>query len=122
MVPLAAGVMVMAAAYALAGTRLSLLHLVGLLLVVAIGSNYALFFERMAQRRDRAAARTLASLALANATTIASFGVLALSTIPVLNAIGSTVAAGTFLTLVFALQFAQGNTQHADDPSYRGLA
>ena len=122
MVPLAAGVMVMAAAYALAGTRLSLLHLVGLLLVVAIGSNYALFFERMAGRRDRAAARTLASLALANATTIASFGVLALSTIPVLNAIGSTVAAGAFLTLVFALQFAQGKTQHADDPSYRGPA
>jgi len=102
MAPLAAGVLVVAAWHAFNGTRLSLLHLVGLLLVVAIGSNYALFFDRIAQRRDRSTARTLASLALANATTVASFGVLSLSSIPVLQSIGSTVAVGAFLTLLFA--------------------
>jgi len=99
--PLVAGVLVVAAGLVLAGTRLSLMHLVALLLVVAIGSNYALFFDRLPGRGDPAARRTLASLALANATTVASFGVLALSTIPVLHAIGSTVAAGAFITLVF---------------------
>jgi predicted exporter len=119
MAPLVASVVVVAAWHALAGTRMSLLHLVGLLLVVAVGSNYALFFDRMAQ--DRAGApRTLASLALANATTVASFGVLGLSSVPVLSAIGSTVALGAFLTLLFALQFAQGAPQHADDHPYRG--
>ncbi|HEX7607318.1 MAG TPA: MMPL family transporter, partial [Usitatibacter sp.] len=119
MAPLVASVVVVAAWHALAGTRMSLLHLVGLLLVVAVGSNYALFFDRMAQ--DRASApRTLASLALANATTVASFGVLGLSSVPVLSAIGSTVALGAFLTLLFALQFAQGAPQHADDHPYRG--
>ncbi|MDQ3028285.1 MAG: MMPL family transporter, partial [Pseudomonadota bacterium] len=41
MAPLLAGVLVVAAWHAASGTRLSLLHLVGLLLVVAIGSNYA---------------------------------------------------------------------------------
>ena len=102
MAPLAAGVLVVAAAHALAGTRLTLMHLIGLLLVVAIGSNYALFFDRIAGRRDAATRRTLASLALANATTVAAFGVLSASSIPVLNAIGSTVAAGAFITLVFA--------------------
>ncbi len=119
MAPLVASVAVVAAWHALAGTRMSLLHLVGLLLVVAVGSNYALFFDRMA--RDRGAApRTLASLALANATTVASFGVLGLSSVPVLSAIGSTVALGAFLALLFALQFAQGTRQHADDHPHRG--
>ena len=108
--PLVAGVLVVAAIHVLAGTRLSLLHLVGLLLVVAIGSNYALFFDRMAHVRDASNARTLASLALANVTTVASFGILSLSAIPVLNAIGSTAALGAFCTLVFAamlLRFAR---------------
>jgi predicted exporter len=106
MAPLAAGVAVVAAAHVLAGTRLSLLHLVGLLLVVAVGSNYALFFDRMATARGAATPRTLASLALANATTVASFGLIAFSTIPVLHAIGSTVAAGALATLLFAAAFA----------------
>ena len=57
-------------------------------------------------RTPDSAARTLASLALANATTVASFGLLSLSAIPVLHAIGSTVAAGAFLTLVFAAALA----------------
>jgi predicted exporter len=44
----------------------------------------------------------LASLALANATTVIGFGVLASSSVPVLRAIGSTVALGTLLALLFA--------------------
>ena len=107
MSPLVAGVLVVAAWHALNGTRLSLLHLVGLLLVVAIGSNYALFFDRIALRRDRSTPRTLASLALANTTTVASFGVLSLSPIPVLHSIGSTVAVGAFITLLFAAMLAE---------------
>ena len=87
-----------AACHAAAGVSMSLLHLVGLLLVVAVGSNYALFFDRMGASPHR----TLASLMLANATTVASFGILSLSHIPVLNAIGSTVALGALVTLAFA--------------------
>ena len=127
MAPLLAGVLVVAAWHAASGTRLSLLHLVGLLLVVAIGSNYALFFDRLAEGGDRSTARTLASLALANLTAVASFGALSLSSIPVLHAIGSTVALGAFITLIFAamtsrvaIQFPRGNDQHADDHRNRG--
>jgi predicted exporter len=111
--PLVAGVLVVAACHAAAGTSMSLLHLVGLLLVVAVGSNYALFFD--AQRRG--SARTMASLALANATTVASFGILSLSQIPVLNAIGSTVALGALVTLAFAaLVMPPVESPHAHDP------
>ncbi len=105
LLPLAAAVLVVAAAHALAGTRLTILHLVGLLLVAAIGSNYALFFDRIAGAGAGREA-TLASLALANATTVASFGILAASSIPVLHAIGATVAAGAFLALAFSAMLA----------------
>ncbi len=115
MAPLVAGVMLVAAFHALGGTRLSLLHVVGLLLVVAIGSNYALFFERMAPTRDPSGARTLASLALANAATVATFGFLSLSSIPVLKAIGSTVALGAFLTLLLSAALSRVPFAHADD-------
>ena len=101
MAPLAAGVLFVAACHALGATRMSLLHLVGLLLVVAIGSNYTLFFDSM-RHSAGATERTLASLALANLTTVASFGILSMSRIPVLNAMGSTVALGALATLVFA--------------------
>jgi predicted exporter len=109
MAPLAAGVLVVAAGHALAGSALGLLHLVGLLLVVAIGSNYARFFDKLSSRDAPPTPRTLASLALANATTVASFGVLAASSIPVLHALGSTVAPGALVTLLFAASLAHEN-------------
>ena len=111
MAPLIAGVLVVAAVHVLAGVRMSLLHLVGLLLVVAVGSNYALFFDKGPN------ARTMASLALANATTVATFAILSLSRIPVLNAIGSTVALGALATLIFAsLVMRPVKSPHAHDP------
>lgn len=100
--PLAASVAVVAAAHALAGTRLTIPHLIGLVLIVAIGSNYALFFDRIALLPGPRSAGTLASLGVANLTTVAGFGVLSLSAIPVLHAIGSTVALGACLSLLFA--------------------
>jgi len=44
--PLAAAVITVTAGLAVFGQQLIILHLVGLLLVVAVGSNYALFFDR----------------------------------------------------------------------------
>jgi predicted exporter len=116
LVPLTAAVLVAAALHTLAGTRLSLLHLVGLLLVVAIGSNYVLFFDRINGPHGataNGAHDTLASLALANVTTVASFGILAWSDIPVLNAIGSTAAVGAFCTLAFAAMLSRPSDAHA---------
>jgi predicted exporter len=106
--PLAAAVLTVTAGLALAGQALTLLHLVGLLLVVAVGSNYALFFDR---RDARATATTitpgtLASMLLANATTVAGFGLLAISKVSVLQAVGITVAPGVVLALLYAAIFA----------------
>lgn len=101
--PLAAAVLVVMAGLALAGVKLTIMHLVGILLIVAVGSNYALFFDR--GTRDAQSGpppRMLASLLLANFTTMIGFGLLGFSSVPVLNAIGTTVGPGALLALVFS--------------------
>jgi predicted exporter len=103
--PLLAAVLLVIAGLALAGERLTLLHLVGLLLIVAVGSNYALFFDRAGQHVEP---QTLASLLIANATTVLGFGVLAFSQLPVLHAIGVTVGPGAVLALLFSALLAGG--------------
>lgn len=99
--PLAAAVLVTAGVLVLAGFQLSIFHLVGLLLVVAVGSNYSLFFDRQALSGGERE-RTIVSLLFANVTTLTGFGLLAFSSVPVLHDIGLTVGMGTFLALVFA--------------------
>lgn len=85
------------------GVKLTLLHLVGLLLVVAVGSNYSLFFAKERDHVEEEEQRKIdISVVIANLATVASFGLLGTSTVPVLSYIGSTVAIGTFLALVFS--------------------
>ncbi|MGM0516218.1 MAG: MMPL family transporter [Pseudomonadota bacterium] len=103
LLPITLAVVLVIAGHALVGSQLTLLHLVGLLLVVAIGSNYALFFQ---PGRDGPEPRTLASLSLATGTTVCAFGVLAFSSVPVLQAIGATVAPGALAAWLLAAIFA----------------
>lgn len=85
---------------------LGILHLVGLLLIVAVGSNYALFFDQL-RTTGRADEDTLASLMLANLTTVVSFGLIAISDIPALSSIGRVVAPGALLALLLSAAFAR---------------
>jgi predicted exporter len=100
--PLGLAVLAVAGLLVAFGERLGILHVVGMLLIVAVGSNYALFFDRMAGRPPAAAPLTLASLLVANLATVIGFGVLACSSVPVLAALGRTVAPGALLALLFA--------------------
>ncbi len=104
--PLAAAVVTVTAGFALLGQQLIILHLVGLLLVVAVGSNYALFFDRT---DSPISPRTLASLLFANLTTVAGFGVLAFSNVSILQAMGATVAPGVILALIYSAIFAKNS-------------
>ena len=85
----------------LSGARLHLLHLVGMLLIVAVGSNYALFFDRAAAGEPLDEA-TLMSMAVAVLTTVIGFGTLASSSVPVLQAVGITVGPGALLALLLS--------------------
>jgi predicted exporter len=104
--PLAAAVVTVTAGLAALGQQLIILHLVGLLLVVAVGSNYALFFDRPDPAAP-IAPRILASMLLANLTTVAGFGLLAFSGVSILQAMGATVAPGVILALLYAAIFAR---------------
>ncbi|MEK6664795.1 MAG: MMPL family transporter, partial [Pseudomonadota bacterium] len=106
--PLAAAVITVTAGLALFGQQLIILHLVGLLLVVAVGSNYALFFDRPDQAPEHSISpRTLASMLFANLTTVAGFGLLAFSKVSILQAMGVTVAPGVILALIYSAIFAR---------------
>ena len=108
--PLAAAVITVTAGLALFGQQLIILHLVGLLLVVAVGSNYALFFDRA---DEPISPRTLASMLFANLTTVAGFGVLAFSNVSILQAMGTTVAPGVILALIYAAIFTKKTNRAA---------
>jgi predicted exporter len=85
----------------LAGVRLHLMHLVGLLLIVAVGSNYALFLDQPFEGEPLDSG-TLLSMGVAVLTTCIGFGALATSSVPVLQAVGITVAPGALLALLFS--------------------
>lgn len=105
LLPVGGAVVLVCAILLLAGQRISLFHLVALLLVMGLGLDYLLFFRRApsdAEERRRSAQ----AVALCAGTTVLVFGILALSQIPVLFAIGSTVALGSIICFALAGVFA----------------
>lgn len=87
------------------GFALSLFHLISLLLVVGIGLDYSLFFREW-RYRPEAQGATLHALLVCFGSTLGVFGILALSSLPVLQAIGSTVAVGVAFSFLFGFLFA----------------
>ncbi len=109
MLPIGSAIVVVAAVLHAIGERFSLFHLASFLLVIGLGLDYALFFNRrhgtLAER-----GRTVYGLVVCSTTTILVFGVLAFSQIPVLRAIGLTTALGSLACLVFAAFLAESPT------------
>jgi predicted exporter len=84
------------------GVELTLFHLVALILAAGLGLDYGLFFDHAGDSREEQL-RTLHAVIVCSLTTLLVFALLALSSIPVLRAIGSTVAIGVFGNFVLAL-------------------
>ena len=72
---------------------LTVVHMVALLLVLGLGLDYALFMTRVESAEERL--RTRRSVFLCAVSTTLTFGILAGSSIPVLQYIGVTVATGS---------------------------
>jgi predicted exporter len=85
-----------------AGVSLSLFHLIALVLAAGLGLDYALFFEHAADDPSEQR-RTLHAVIVCSLSTLMVFALLAFSTLPVLRAIGITVAAGVVSNFVLAL-------------------
>ena len=88
------------------GVSLSLFHLIALTLAAGLGLHYALFFER---RTGDAAEerRTLHATLVCVLSAVLVFGLLAASTLPVLRAIGLTVALGVAFHFCLSTQMAR---------------
>ena len=84
------------------GVELNLFHLVALILAAGLGLDYGLFFEHAGDDREEQL-RTLHAVIVCSLTTLLVFALLAASSIPVLRAIGSTVAIGVLANFVLAL-------------------
>lgn len=104
--PVLAATLLVVATLSLAGVQLTLFHLVALLLVVGVGTNYALFFnqpqEGRGEQESGERALMLLSLAVASLATLISACALATSGTPVLRAIGLTAAVGTVYALALS--------------------
>ncbi|MEN1928845.1 MMPL family transporter [Luteimonas sp. MJ250] len=102
LLPMALTTLVILAVLRGLGVELNLFHLVALILAAGLGLDYALFFEHAGDRREDQL-RTLHAVLVCSLMTALVFSLLALSSIPVLRAIGSTVAIGVVSNFVLAL-------------------
>lgn len=104
----------------LLGQEANLMHLVACLLVLSMGEDYAVFLleERDAEKGP---GTTMASIVVACATTVLSFGLLAMSAHPALRALGFVTSVGVGLAFVFsplalALAAPRGDRRKQADP------
>lgn len=102
LLPMALTTLAILAILRVCGVELTLFHLVALILAAGLGLDYALFFDHAGDDRNDQL-RTLHALIVCSLTTLLVFAMLALSSIPVLRAIGTTVAIGVFGNFVLAL-------------------
>lgn len=86
----------------LSGEPLTLFHMIALMLVLGIGMDYSLFFNRR-EASDREQYHTLQALFICALSTAIVFSMLGLSAIPVLHAIGQTVTLGVVTSFILTL-------------------
>lgn len=87
------------------GTPLTLFHILALLLVVGMGLDYSLFFNRPLPPGNEAAddlKRRAHGVMMSAGSTLAAFGVMSFSNIPVLAALGQTVSMGVLCCYILA--------------------
>ncbi|HSX58847.1 MAG TPA: MMPL family transporter [Tahibacter sp.] len=102
LLPMAVTTLLILAVLRLCGVSLSLFHLIALVLAAGLGLDYALFFEHV-EDDEHEQRRTLHAILVCSASTFLVFLLLALSSLPVLRAIGTTVTLGVAFNFALAL-------------------
>lgn len=107
LIPIILAVLLSISLQIMLGTSLTLFHILALLLIVGIGLDYSLFFDRRYSSAEDYLHR-LHGIFVSAASTLITFGILSFSDIPVLSALGQTVTFGVLgcfvLTLVFNIK------------------
>lgn len=112
--PITLGVTVTSAILILVEGGLSIFHIVALLLTVGISIDYALFLSRD-KRNVGEYQNTLTSIIICAVSTIAVFGILGSSDIPVLQAIGKTVSVGVIVAFILSLLLSQPPSRQGNE-------
>lgn len=81
-----------------AGVALNLFHVLALLLVLGVGIDYSIFFAESDTHRDT----TMLAVLLSTATTLLSFGLLALSQTAAISSFGIVISIGLVCSLLFS--------------------
>jgi predicted exporter len=97
--PTAAASVLTLAILGLAGQHLQLFHVLALMLLLGVGVDYGIFMQ---EDRERADVAPWLAVGLSAASTLLSFGLLALSGTPALRAFGLTMLCGTALVWIAA--------------------
>jgi predicted exporter len=100
--PVLLAVAVSLAAFGYADVPLTLFNWLALMLVLGVGVNYAVFLREGCSRPDAHLGAVWTGVALSAATTLLSFGLLAMSAMPVLKSFGATLAAGIAVSVLLA--------------------
>lgn len=101
LVPVISGVVMSLAVQVALGNFINIFHVLSLLLVIGMGLDYSLFFNRDWKCEDQLSDRTHAII-ISAITTIVAFSVLGFSDIPILAAMGQTVSIGILTCFIVA--------------------
>lgn len=98
----------------LLGHGLTVFHLLAALLVVGMGLDYSLFFNRRHHLQGEQT-QSMHAIGISMLTTVATFFVLAISSIPVMAAMGTVIATGILLCFLLAWWLAQPQAGQKED-------
>lgn len=104
--PVVLGVLASLSLPLLLGHGLTVFHLLAALLVMGMGLDYSLFFNRR-QHLPGEQIQSMHAIGISMLTTVVTFFVLAISSIPVMAAMGTVIACGIFLCFLLAWWLAQ---------------
>jgi predicted exporter len=100
--PVLLAVGVTLAVFGYAGVPLNLFNWLALMLVLGVGANYAVFLREGAARADANLGAVWTGVLLSAATTLLSFGLLAMSAMPALRSFGATLGVGIAVSVLLA--------------------
>ncbi|MCW8108919.1 MMPL family transporter [Alteromonas ponticola] len=98
LIPLTASAITLTAV-SLLGQSITVFHIMALFLVLGLGMDYIIFAKEMAAQRET----TQQAIMLSAVTSLLSFGLLAFSSMPIVQAFGSTILIGNTINFIAAI-------------------
>ena len=98
----------------LCGQALNVFHVMALFLVLGLGMDYIIFAREMADKPDT----TQQAILLSAVTSLLSFGLLAFSDMPVVQAFGSIILIGNTINFIAAISLFNGEPDKKEKGSH----